>query len=250
MKRIILNRIDGGTITSSGTLFGTVVGSTIVLFLSKRPIYSFLQPIPGLNDTKAAFLLGALGLAYCYVASAPMLTIHALRGEFSLRLKPKTWRQIAIIFSTLGLVVGGGFYLSFLHYGSQSAIDIKSLATLSLIVAAQGTSIILGVKRNFIKTSHFYSNLSRARAEEGNVPNYVESYRHLREHGNAYSIIVFEIILAFVLASVSSTWEIALAILLWVFPAGCCWFIATALEGALADISRRHISILFEKPPG
>ena len=44
----------------------------------------------------------------------------------------------------------------------------------------------------------FYDRLAQKRAKN---TEYVESYKHLREHGNSVSIVVFELLLAFVLWS-------------------------------------------------
>jgi hypothetical protein len=63
---------------------------------------------------------------------------------------------------------------------------------------------------------------------------YVESYRHLREHANAFSIILMEIVLAFVLASLPGRmW--AVLVLVWIAPASFCWLLGTELEAKLTE---------------
>ncbi len=68
--------------------------------------------------------------------------------------------------------------------------------------------------------------------KKNQVDEYVESYRVLREHGNAFMIIVFEILLAALLSWVhSNDCEcVVICLLLWVSLGAIAWVIATCLE--------------------
>jgi hypothetical protein len=60
------------------------------------------------------------------------------------------------------------------------------------------------------------------------VTEYVESYRDLREHGNAFESILLEIILLLTLCVFNANFILVLA--LWISPAVVCWIIGTRLE--------------------
>ncbi|WP_143014482.1 MULTISPECIES: hypothetical protein [unclassified Paenibacillus] len=65
---------------------------------------------------------------------------------------------------------------------------------------------------------------------------YIESYRHLREHGNAFAIISCEIIFALWLI----LWSFSvLAIVIWVSAGSIAWFIGSYLEIRMVKERRR-----------
>lgn len=120
------------------------------------------------------WVYGLVGLAYCYIASGPILFLHAVRG----------W-----------LTEEKGIY-------------------------------------------KYYSKLSKKRAKRNDskvVKEYVESYKHLREHGNAFLIVFFELLLGMILFF-SSLIGIIIAILIWVALAASVWVIGTYLETKLKNI--------------
>ncbi|HLJ87771.1 MAG TPA: hypothetical protein VKZ53_13175 [Candidatus Angelobacter sp.] len=212
---------------------GTVVGCGVVLFLSQGPFGSFLKPISSMQDARGSIGLLGLGLAYCYIASAPMLVLHSTRGQFlSTSIGRRTLAVILIMF-----VISVCAYWYFYHCLACSALGQAAPWILFGVTTIQVALIAEAQSDCFALSKKFYSNLSKARSKKGHIPNYVESYRHLREHANACAIIVLEILLAFALASISSVEGLMLALLVWTLPGGYCWFIATALEQSLADPS-------------
>lgn len=95
----------------------------------------------------------------------------------------------------------------------------------------------------------FYNNLAIKRSID--TIGIVDSYKHLREHGNSFAIVVFEIVLAFILF-VAGNLEFAstgivsqskyiyvfpyiLIIFLWILPAALVWFIGTLFERQFGD---------------
>ena len=65
---------------------------------------------------------------------------------------------------------------------------------------------------------------------------YMESYRDMREHGNALLIIVMEGVLTAALLQAPSASTLLAMLMLWVSPAAFVWFIATALEEHLGNV--------------
>lgn len=141
-------------------------------------------------DLQTAIIFWVLGLAYCYLCSAPILFFHAIRGYF--------WRNECKCEKPAEC--NGGR-------------NVKFYKVLSSRRSAGTTHPIDSAKKN-------------------NVDEYVESYRHLREHGNAFAIIFFEIIFAIPLLWNNSDDCACLVICLLVLAASgaIAWVIATCLE--------------------
>src|SRR5437870_2250563 len=86
---------------------GTAIGAGIVVFLNGADgssLRGILSPV--LKDAEdiglgGLSLIGALGFAYCYLASAPMLTLHSARVH--IRSLTRMWRNLTILSLFLGL---------------------------------------------------------------------------------------------------------------------------------------------------
>ncbi len=75
----------------------------------------------------------------------------------------------------------------------------------------------------------YYDQLVKRRASADEAgKEYVESYRHLREHGNAFFIVLLEFLLGSVLFYSSLPWGVVL--MLWILPAVGVWYFGTRLE--------------------
>ena len=62
---------------------------------------------------------------------------------------------------------------------------------------------------------------------------YLESYKHLREHGNTFLIIIFEILLAILLYQIKDLTTFTIVIVLWILPAAFIWQFGNFLESKL-----------------
>lgn len=215
---------------------GSVIGAVIVYIILKK---SGIDLIPHFDDIKNSNLivLFTLGFAYCYLASAPITLLHAVRSlvgkagglDISNFMFISLLALVAIIFALLawwatyqyfwGLAGFVGMLLFFVYYMS---IDL------------------------FNKVQHknqwhmWYTRLAISR--ENGSKEFIESYRHLREHGNAFFIVLLEIALAipiFMIVSLPSPkmeMKIALMLIvafLWLSTGMLCWFLANSLEGYL-----------------
>jgi hypothetical protein len=214
---------------------GTIVGAGAMLMFNEfaaSPLKGKIFPaISSFQDAGVHHIvvLVALGFAYCYVASAPMLTIHAFRGQ--IRSGYFTWTSIWLVSSFLILFFGLNFYFSFKYWNWQ----ILSLAFVSIVLAVQITFFAEAMRTKFKCVADYYWRLSKARASAApQVQEYVESYRHLREHGNAFFIIIFELGFAMAAISAPDLFILCALLLLWVTPAAMVWGVATLLESRLA----------------
>lgn len=92
--------------------------------------------------------------------------------------------------------------------------------------------------RNRATASHeYYEKLSKARAsDKADRQEYKESYRHLREHGNAFFILVFEGVLGVVLVGLPNAAFALICLLIWIVPSAFVWLHGTLLEARYTGI--------------
>lgn len=226
---------------------GTAIGGVVVLFLvtSKSPVMfsqgelaSILKLLePGRFESGYIILLAAVGLAFCYVASAPILVLHAIRGSLLNTGNSMNGKLITIFWGAV-LVISVGLCAKLWSELSVVSDPLKSsdffLGAMVLCIAALifVVQIFLFWRAWYEPEQYaykYYEDLSLRRASaDRSGKEYVESYRHLREHGNAFFIVLLELFFGAVLFYFPSSWGVAL--LLWVAPAALVWFFGTRLE--------------------
>lgn len=187
-------------------------------------------------------LLAAYDLAYCYIASSPMLVFHA--GRFLLKPAEKCRhccvKIIIIVVFVICIISAMLVVLATLH-----KIGFNNLGWVAYIPAALIWLFQWGVLWYTIKDSDgiydFYKDLDKCRGEN-RVKNgeIVDSYRHLREHGNALSIVLLEIVLGAALTRVSSVANgspdetklslLAVMLAVWIAPGALVWLIGALIE--------------------
>ena len=207
---------------------GTVIGAVIVFsVLSQNEELSKLLLLPSSNEKLDYYhfiLLGLYGLTYCYIASAPILVWHATRFTLVSGKNEKNFRSgwVATFFITVCVVVLSIFC---------SGINIVWLAViLFFLIFGVQAFLIWSAGSNMDNNYIFYKKLAEKRRRD--KTDLRESYKHLREHGNSFGIIFFEIIMGVSLAVVEQEHADYLLsfILLWSLPAVFVWFIGTGLE--------------------
>ncbi len=220
---------------------GTLVGSFIVYLLFN----SFVDGLEGkfkytqlllcefqnINEKyNQLFFLGA-GFIFCYFSSAPILVFHSSR--FILKNNTKKIKMWFLI------LVGLMITLIFLFlWFSKIRIECKILIVLSTFFVIQLLILIPSFHK---KTIFTYRRLTRNRESTSstlnNNPNgrntYVESYKHLREHGNAFFIVILEIILGLMLYQIKTPELMIICLLIWIFPGALIWFFGNYLESDL-----------------
>jgi len=212
---------------------GTVVGGAILLYLNSAATSGLKGLImPGVTDAsqldaQKLALFASVGLAFCYVASAPVLVLHATRGVFL--SNPSKWYRISVC-SALCLMTAS-VVVAFYVWPSIGRNTILAASLFALVFLMQVILLVFSLLSVGDATHSYYQNLVRARSCDSEAARqYVESYKHLREHGNAFFILLFEVVLGIVL-TVAPTPHLALiSLLLWVLPAAFVWFIGTVLE--------------------
>ncbi|HEX8595699.1 MAG TPA: hypothetical protein VF682_20850 [Pseudomonas sp.] len=228
---------------------GAVLGALIIFLLVKQtPQLSdliFIKKGESIDMIQVGVFLG-IGLFYSYLASAPILVFHV--GRFLIPraddsfFNDSGWVWAIYLFASLLLPV---------LFAVFSPLDSGIRAWFSVIIFL-ASAVFFG-QLLIIKKCHsqrkklflFYKNLSTNRAyATGGI---VDSYRHLREHGNAFGIIFFEMMLAVFLFAAShgilakrlEPFEVAATfgavILAWIMPATLVWLIGCIVEQEFVD---------------
>lgn len=224
---------------------GTVVGAVIVFMLCKfSPTLTPMLFQAGKDtdptlDSATLVMLGVYGLAYCYLASAPILVFHAARHQMFDDPAPKL-RALKLLALVLISALAACVFPQPTSVSENTQWLLKlAIGIGSLLILVQWHDVVSllsksGAKKNF----DFYKTLAQQRnAEKTTI---VESYRHLREHGNSFLIVVFELLLAFVMFAVSSAYGhmaglyLLTTVFLWVLPAALIWFVGSKLEHLFA----------------
>jgi hypothetical protein len=217
---------------------GTVVGGAIILYLNTSGISSLHNLIiPGVTDAskldaQLLSLLTAMGLAYCYIASAPVLVLHATRGAFlGNNTKAFQW------FFYGAIVLIGAMAVGFYFLYSKPGMPMLLAAVLfGVILCIQIVLLGFSLQKNGESAHLYYGRLTKARSRDvEDVRQYIESYKHLREHGNAFFILLFELALGVILASVPEPHIAFNVLVFWIIPAALVWLIGTVLESRFAN---------------
>ncbi|MFB9868925.1 hypothetical protein [Vreelandella sulfidaeris] len=222
---------------------GSVLGSLVVMALAFHPESSLSHVISNLFDFDDASLLKlksdhfwvilGFGVAFCYIASAPILVMHVLRAHINFRnnadMSLGAWGLRLIIF-----LVSVGIVLK-IHWGDY--LRIVFFIGYALVVTFQLALLVPAIFRKFDRVFLFYKKLANDRAkDEKTRKEFVESYRHLREHGNAFLIIFCELILGCALFVSGSLSEAIIVIMIWLGPTLPVWFIGSSLETKIEDV--------------
>lgn len=226
---------------------GTTLGAVVVLFLatSNSPVFvsqgevaSILKSLkPERFESGYLAVLATIGLAFCYIASSPVLVLHATRG-FLLKIRTSfNWWLIAFFSITVFALSGAQSYVLWLALKTKgdpwASQDFYAgtafLFLVSLVFAGQLFLLWLSLSGREKNAFEYYDELVKKRAEtKGAGKEYMESYRHLREHGNAFFIVLLELLLGAALFYSPVPWAVLL--MLWIFPAAGVWFFGTFLE--------------------
>lgn len=211
---------------------GTVIGSAIILYLNSPGKSSLSNLIlPGVNnvsnlDVQLLPVLLALGLAFCYIASSPILVLHAARCSF-LAKDTKSYKKVFwTTFLLIALLIAG------YHFCSNSDLILTlSLALFTIVLLIQVIPLIFSLKKEGELAHNYYSNLAKARSQDTEeASQYMESYKHLREHGNAFFILLFELVLGVILSSLPNPNIALITLMIWISPAALVWLTGTVLE--------------------
>lgn len=237
---------------------GTVLGMVVVAFLNfnsnsalKGKILPNLNSVSDINFGDSV-VLAAIGLAFCYISSAPILVLHALRGIFSSKITDPTRikgvsygcaSRTALVVIVIFLTILGYFLFDKLFPNRGATFfTIFSITSFLIVIGLQFYMYLVTLLSNQSYIFNYYKRLAveRSKRQDGvtKYDEYIESYKHLREHGNAFFILLLELVLTLVLFSVEES-NIALVMgLFWIAPACFVWFLGTYLELSIDKLDK------------
>jgi hypothetical protein len=212
-------------------------------------------------------LLLGYGLLFCYIASIPILVWHSARF-----VAPKAANLIPSRFLTKfgagmsglrlgfasGLVAIAGLLLLqallFLWKNSAEQDFLIKLGILSgLAVLWFEWGALIWLLFNMERAYQSLRSLAEARYRNQNKGGMIDSYRHLREHGNSILIVLLELILGGILLGMLHVVETDPAIaesikiktyaaysipilVLWMVPGAAMWFVAASFEKRFSEL--------------
>jgi hypothetical protein len=229
---------------------GTVTGAVVVMLLCRaNPAMQevFLGTSTSVVDPWRLLLLAGYGLTFCYLASSPILVLHA--GRFLLHSSGTTpigWKSAVTLLVGVVVLASLLFYLLFSGGSWPASFSLLAATVLAGVVWPQAV-VVFKTVRGRRDLFDFYLALSKKRDAVGS--GFTDSYKHLREHGNSLLIVVLEIALGAVLFAVSPGAPLAsfaaqagqsltghvLVLCLWISPAASAWLVGTLIERELVD---------------
>jgi len=259
MKRKFIVELKGNKPDSNGRWWefyivryfaGTILGMVVVAFLnfdSNSALQGKILPnMKSVSDIDFghSLVLAAIGLAFCYIASAPVLVLHALRGLFSSNFNDSTrvgklyygWLYIVSLLSIIIIFgfTGYVFFDNLFPTKGANFFSIFSITAFLLVSGLQFHMYLVSLLSNKSYIFNYYKRLAveRAKRQDGASKHdeFIESYKHLREHGNAFFILLMELVLTLILFSVEKPYIALLMALIWIAPACFVWFLGTYLE--------------------
>ncbi len=222
-------------------LVGTVLGLFITHFLFSELSY-LIRPFFGKTalfrqlSSGNLFLYLLLGFAFCYIAGAPLLVFQATRPAFYKKRKIYSiWNYLPIFFATIIFFV---LLLLLLFYKDLPFIHTRRrlsfLLFVLILLIEVGLVIFSLIKSKPIK---YFEGLDRKRTSQNK--EYIEVYNKMGEHGNAFMVVFFEIILGLILFHMRSIKEVMLVLIFWIIPAAFVWFVSLFLEFHLLNRRKR-----------
>lgn len=201
---------------------------------------SLMQDLYGFNFPQL-LLLGVYGLAFCYIASSPVLVAHAIRRQYNSlpqikgKISSETLLLVAFLFTL-------GFQLLFLFTKADWPAYI-ALTTVCFFIFSQAAFLFREFRAGCAPWN-FYVRLENAR-QRSSID--LDSYRHLRENGNAFLIVVFEIILFAAASAIchlttgptkdftTSHWLVLVLLVAWILPGAMVYFLGQRIEALMIE---------------
>lgn len=227
---------------------GTVIGAMIVYFLfSQNENLGKLLFLPKeAKDFGIAHLtlLAIYGLTYCYIASAPILVFHAGRAfMFKSAINPTPYKGIySRIPLILIIALGIPAYLAACNRFTPTQASAAGSYALMLTLQFRVVEAIL--RSRWSDAIKYYTTIINKR-KSGKHSEYIESYRHMREHGNSFLIVIFQMLLAFPLYALACAPSFEpldsirngfIILFLWTAPAAFIWAYAIKIENNLQNL--------------
>ena len=195
-----------------------------------------------------------LGTLYCYIASYPILVLHAVRVYL---LNKKNISHILGILLMIVYMIFLALYLKIFCLILIFVIIFSGFQCYFLYEVAKVTEGGEGYDymkhltkaKNPVKTDTETNAETNAETNPGYIKDITDSYKHLREHGNTALIILLEVLLAFILYfSLHFEREnkfmdfsiVSIILIIWIFPAALVYFYGHLLERKFSEFDNKE----------
>ena len=211
-------------------LLGNIVGAVIVGYYLKEKWGNLGLANNNVIDTSSRLIIiGVLGFAYCYISSVPILVLHACRHIVAKEPDEKKQKHplesiffiggwIIIMSQIFQIFISYWFYFEDLRYslgwGVMCFFMVLNYWCASLVVR---------------KRESYYELISNLAKKRGQNNNFCESYKHIREHGNAFFIVLYELILAPVFVTLPME-MLPIIVVIWIAPGAMMWWFGSWIE--------------------
>jgi hypothetical protein len=230
---------------------GTLVGSFIVYLVFNHFVdlfdkadgkycetFGYLYEIQSFHIKYKIWIFLVFGFVFCYISSAPILVLHATR----LRNNNQSFNYFVkyIILFTIFFAVFVFIVWCVNKFEKQSEwliilviILFSFFQIFQLLRTKKNDTIELYKKLTENREMMTTINMKSKATEPNGRKTYIESYKHLREHGNAFFIVILEIILGLLLYQIKTPEMMIACILIWILPGSLIWFFGNYLESDL-----------------
>ncbi len=199
-------------------------------------------------NTLTLILLLLYGNLYCYVASYPILSFHATRV---LDFKNSTWSHSHLWHGYIATAVLSLFvlFISLCFHNRLCYGWAFPLAFLFSVVQVARICMVWKSKNGITLVYGYASALAKQRTLSGEAwrQDLLETYRHLREHGNSGFIVLLELALAGLaywivvnheLSASQKLSAVGILFAFWAFPAALVHLLAQHLERSFSRYDR------------
>ncbi|MCR8630711.1 hypothetical protein [Paenibacillus radicis (ex Xue et al. 2023)] len=220
----------------------------------------------------AAIILAVSGFLYMYFSSMLILILHGVRKVlfdymnklsesklFTLKKQDRlktialilaflvllfcfNWRHVISITFIIVFCIGFMMKYTSIHQFYEDLSSIRAMTKYKEDSSLINIEMMEIKQASYLKTSYLQPKLFKGDLANNNEKTqdenreYIESYRHLREHGNAFGIIVCEIVFAYWLI----IWDFSYwAIVYWCLLGSTSWILGTYLEIARVPFKRK-----------
>lgn len=224
-----------------GTLMGSIVfymiihkfshfsgGKTTILGLGYKDVF---DAILNINSAVGIWIILSGGMLISYISSGPILILHTLR--LGMRFGQIRKRSIKLNKSGAALLIIMGSFFALLTYQLINISPWVALINLIILIPFFLLLFLWSSNNNITnekRLDELCYNLVEARKDNF---EFVQTYSHLREHGNAFFIVVTEILFGGSIYFASYPTDVIIILSCWVIPPSFMWFFANFLEGYL-----------------
>lgn len=213
-----------------GSMVGAIISYLLCVHFTKQEglpfeMSSLLEKITDIEKSANQIFFLGLGFVFCYISSAPILVLHASRFSF-VTIKKKYSLLILYVILIAAELIFDSFIPKIVHQISSIILCLVFLILQIYLVINNFNLSNVGSNKNL---TYKRESLDKNTGRE----TYIETYKHLREHGNAFFIVILEITLGLILYQIETPEILIACLFFWILPGAFIWHFGNFLESKL-----------------